>query len=187
MAKSIDLSKYGTPKELFDTKPGNPLEQYIFNWFEDVTKKMQDELKDDSASGSLSQSIETQAKGTGEGIQVSLIMNDYWKFQNKGVSGVINKFNSPYSFKTIKPSKGMVDSMMQTKWAGFRGLRPQNGDLKGMLYAISVNVKKKGIEPTYFYDKVINDKSLEELEQKILNDFGIQLELKVIEYASNNN
>jgi hypothetical protein len=108
----------------------------------------------------------------------------YYDFVNKGVKGVVsgNPSSSPYAFRNLKVSRNMQRSILL--WYRKRGNAARNEDqkntkknplsatqrknrsikrqvdaatrLKSMAYATAVNIKKKGIKRSGFFDNTIN-------------------------------
>lgn len=102
----------------------------------------------------------------------------YYDYVNKGVSGYESgQPSSPYSFNSLKVSKAFVKSILQ--WYRKRGNAARNEDqkkglsanqrknkslkrrvdkakqLQSLAYATAVNIKKKGIKKTAFFDKAV--------------------------------
>lgn len=107
----------------------------------------------------------------------NLAMSDYWEVLNDGRG----------KGKTMPPT----DSIL--KWIKKRGIKAELSDSKkkiiklttnkierkdiktksiqsaqrSLAFAIAVNIGKKGIDPTHFFDKVVNDGRLVELQKTI--------------------
>ena len=135
-------------------------------------------LEDGISSGSLN--------NTGNGYEISIGWDSsdpaskYYDFVNKGVKGVVsgNPSSSPYAFRNLKVSRNMQRSILL--WYRKRGNSARNDDqrkklsatqrknrsikrqvdaatrLKSMAYATAVNIKKKGIRRSGFFDDTIN-------------------------------
>lgn len=111
----------------------------------------------------------------GSKMTVDINWLDRLKFINSGVKGVESGAGK-YSFKTKFANKKMATNILkwlrkrgaravkyapvrgagrktETKDKALRGMTDRATDLKGMAYAISVNIKKKGIRATHFFDK----------------------------------
>ena len=112
------------------------------------------------------------------GYQESDAAAKYFDYVNKGVAGYESgQPSSPYSFKSLKVSKAMVKSLLQ--WYRKRGNAARNEDqkkglsatqrknkslkrrvdkakqLQSLAYATAVNIKKKGIKKTGFFDRSV--------------------------------
>ena len=106
------------------------------------------------ASGHLRQSVETVVDD--EGFRV--LIEHYYKYVDKGVSGTERKFNTPYAFtKKMPPVKAMQN------FANFKGI----GSVRGIAYRLQRTVFKYGIKPRGFIEKAYSPKNIEAI-QKIL-------------------
>lgn len=96
---------------------------------------------------------ETTSK-TGASFSFDFLMEDYGEFQDKGVSGIKKKYNTPYSYKSKMPPRGPLD-----RWAvrkGLQGVRDDKGRFisrKSLVYLIQRKLYYKGIEPSYFFTR----------------------------------
>lgn len=135
-------------------------------------------LEDGISSGELNK--------TGDGYKISIGWDSsdpaskYFDFVNKGVKGVISgqPSSSPYAFRNLKVSRNMQKSILL--WYRKRGNAARNenqkkklsstqrknrslkrkidaaSSLKSMAYATAVNIKKKGLRRSGFFDDTIN-------------------------------
>lgn len=140
-----------------------------------VVSTAQDNLDKDGsvATAELESSIQAEnIKIDGTSLSVDIVLLDRYKFINDGVKGV-ESGKGKYQFKTIYPSKKMATAIL--KWVRKRGIATkykaiskterknkrikkmieESDNLKGMAYAISTNIKKKGIKPTKFFTKAL--------------------------------
>lgn len=91
---------------------------------------------------------------TGASFSFDFLMEDYGEFQDKGVSGIKKKYNTPYSYTNKMPPRGPLD-----KWAvrkGLQGVRDEKGRFisrKSLVYLIQRKLYYKGIEPSYFFSR----------------------------------
>ena len=126
-------------------------------------------------------------------LQVDISIDSTYKFLDQGVKGV-ESGKGKYQFKTIYPNKKMALAIL--KWVRKRGIATKykaiskterknqrikrmikkSDNLKGMAYAISTNIKKKGIKPTYFFSKAIESTKKE--QKKV---YAEALKLDIIE------
>lgn len=106
------------------------------------------------ATGNLSNSIE--AVWDDNNNQVIIEMLYYWKYVNDG--------REPGKYVPIKPLED---------WAQTRGIP----NPRSAAFGISTNIKKFGIEPTYFYDKAFT-----EFERKYASDIEDKLLLSIEQF-----
>ena len=91
---------------------------------------------------------------------LSFFMEDYGKFQDKGVSGTEKKYDTPFSYKSKMPP---IEPL--AKWAKRKGLKLR--DSKGKFkkgwnndssyrtigFLISRSIQRKGLKPSLFFTK----------------------------------
>jgi hypothetical protein len=133
--------------------------------------------------GKLLQSIDATINVTVNNVSFSIEMEDYWKFVDKGVDGTEQSQGSEYKYK--KNGKRIPLDAMK-KFVAARGLTPKpkskkvrktlknvsnTKNLDSLAWAIGVNIKKKGLEPTHFFTDIIN----ESLKKRMTADISIAL------------
>lgn len=109
--------------------------------------------------GELETSIEgTDVRVTPKSLEFEIKMEDYGVFQDKGVSGVKKKYNTPYSYKSKMPPPSKLD-----KWIVKKGLAPRNkgrftgrtissvGFKKSIQFLIARSIFMNGIRPSLFF------------------------------------
>ena len=129
-----------------------------------VDNKLYDSLAYDLEVGSNSFSL-------------SLLMEDYGNFQDKGVSGNEIKYNTPYSFKDkMPPVKPLAE------WAKKRRIRLRDdkgrftkGNYNTIGFLIARSIKRKGIKPSLFFTKPF-EKHFEKLPQEVIEAFALDIE-----------
>lgn len=78
-------------------------------------------------------------------------MEDYGQFQDQGVSGKKNKYNTPFSYKSKMPPAKSFSQWVIRK--GLKGVRDKQGRFiprKSLQYLIARSVFTKGIKPSMF-------------------------------------
>lgn len=160
----------------------SPIEEYLTTVAAQIVSQLKQSLRDAGVDQNslLSQSIgggdvplvETTDKGT----TITVSANDYWKYINDGVNGVNRNVGGAYSFKTLKPSIQMAKSI--EGWAGRRSIG-NSSNIKSISYAIATKVKRDGISPTHFVDKVITDEFINEISDRLSEEFGKKLILNL--------
>lgn len=130
----------------------------------------------------------------GSRLSVDILLLDRYKFIDQGVSGV-ESGKGKYSFKTKYPSKKMATAILKwlrqgrnralsirkplggkTEKKNLRAKKAVNesDNLKSLAYAISTNIKKKGIKPTYFFEKAVKDTE-KKWKKEIANGFKLDI------------
>lgn len=123
-----------------------------------VVDKAKQNLKSSGkiSTGALKDSIEYKFKESksGASFEFSFLMEEYGEFQDKGVSGIKKKYNTPYSYKSKMPPRGVLDKWVVRK--GLKGIRDDKGRFisrKSLVYLIQRSLYNKGIKPSYFFSK----------------------------------
>jgi len=104
--------------------------------------------------GTLENSIKGgEVKVTDNSLQFGIEMADYGVFQDKGVSGIKQKYNTPYSYTTKMPPPSKLD-----KWTVKKGIAPRDDkgrfiSRKSLQFAIARSIFYKGIKPSLFFTK----------------------------------
>lgn len=109
--------------------------------------------------GDLERSIEgSEVKVTDRSLEFEIKMNAYGVFQDKGVSGVKTKYNTPYSYTNKMPPPSKLD-----KWIVRKGLAPRDkgkfkgrtisavGFQKSIQFLIARHIFMHGIRPSLFF------------------------------------
>jgi len=148
-----------------------------------------------NATGDLEESMHVENLAIdGSRMSVDVVILDRYKFVNDGVKGV-ESGKGKYQFKTKFANKKMATNIL--KWFRAGKLRttsirkPLGGkteeknirlrdtvnkadDLKRLAYATSVNIKKHGIKPTYFFTKAIKA-TIKEMPKELAKSYKIDI------------
>jgi len=143
---------------------GNPITVALSKFMDKLIFDIKDNLaqKGSNVSMTLSQSISKEPiKVEAANISVALVMEDYAKFRDKGVSGTgiglkdgdtMRETSSKFKFKNNRPSMkhimGDGDGLGLRDWVNAKG-----GDMS-LAYAIGTNNKKLGIKGNKFYSEI---------------------------------
>ena len=127
-----------------------------------------------NASKKLYNSIKGEAKAFPNSIGIYFDMEEYGFFQDKGVSGVKKKYDTPFSYKTKMPPPSAFD-----KWTIRRGIAPRNtkGQFqtrKGLNFAIARSIFEKGIKPSLFFTKPF-EAAYKNLPDELIDKYGLDV------------
>lgn len=132
--------------------------------------------------GNLLESIDGFIKVESNNISFELVMNDYWKFVDKGVDGWKQSRGSEYKYKR-NGKRIPLDAML--KLIKFRGLVPEsvakpnkrvnkklgakkiNSARESYAWALGAVIKRDGLRPTHFFTNVINESLKQRLTKEI--------------------
>jgi len=106
---------------------------------------------------------------------LSFDLENYWQFQDSGVTGTERKFNTPFSYKTKKPPAQIFE-----KWAKLKGIKPRNKQGKFTTYksfgfAVATAIFKRGIKPTKFFTKPFENE-FKKLPEEVVEAFALELD-----------
>lgn len=126
-----------------------------------IEESKQNLRKAGKGGGNLENSIKGgEVKVTDRSLQFEIEMVEYGTFQDKGVSGVKKKYNTPYSYKQKMPPPSKLD-----KWIVKKGLAPRDkgkfkgrtisavGFQKSIQFLIARSIFYNGIKPSLFFTK----------------------------------
>ena len=125
-----------------------------------------------NSSKKLYNSLRGEAKAMPNSFSMDFFMEDYGHFQDKGVSGVIKKYDTPYNYTTKMPPTRSLD-----KWIVRRGIAPRgkNGKFvsrQGLKFAIARSIFKNGIKPSLFFTKPF-EAAYKRLPSDLVDKFGL--------------
>ena len=131
---------------------------------------------------------------------------EYWDFVNQGVAGVGKTLSgSPYKFKTKGASKKMIDAMQG--WISRHNIRPsdkytisglekkrksirstvsQTTKLRSLATAFARSIKKKGIQPTNYFDNALKLFNSAEFQKDLAEAVGFEVQVAIKNSWENN-
>lgn len=131
-----------------------------------------------NSSGALYESLEYVISYMPNATNLKIFMEDYGEFQDKGVSGIKRKFNTPYSYKDKMPPPSKLD-----KWIVRKGIAPRDDkgrflNRKSLQFAIARSIYNNGIRPSLFFTKPF-EKAFSELPKQLEDAFVKDLENQI--------
>jgi hypothetical protein len=168
-------------------------EKYLNDFAKYVIQQSRSNLTkgDKNVNKNLYNSLDKEIEVGANSFRLAFLMEDYGKFQDKGVSGIEQKYNTPFSYKSKggkRGLKGMPPPKAFDKWNIKRGLAPR--DEKGKFlsrkqtnFLVALKVFKKGIKPSLFFTKPF-EKAFERLPDELIEAYGLDVE-QFLEYTIN--
>jgi hypothetical protein len=148
------------------------LSKFAKNVVQESKNNLRDQKK--NASYKLWKSITYDLKVHKSSFSLDFLMEDYGHYQDKGVSGKIRKFNTPFSYKNNPPPPSAFD-----KWIVAKGIAPrQNGKFasrKTLQKAISRRIFNYGIKPSLFFTKPF-EKHFKNIPNEVVEAYGLDVE-----------
>ena len=128
-----------------------------------------------NASKKLYNSIKGEAKAFPNSIGIYFDMEEYGFYQDKGVSGIKKKYDTPFSYKSKMPPPKAFD-----KWTIRRGIAPRGKggkfqSRKGLNFAIARSIFEKGIKPSLFFTKPF-EAAFKNLPDDLIESYGFEVE-----------
>jgi len=137
-----------------------------------------------NSTRSLYDSLKGNVKVSANSFEMSIEMEEYGHFQDKGVSGSEVKYNTPYSYTTKMPPPMALD-----KWIVRKGIAPRdkNGKFisrKSLQFMIARSIFKKGIKPSLFLTTPF-EAAFKTLPDELIEKFGLEV-LDLFNYTIQN-
>lgn len=182
------LNQIGKAKDQVKTESDSPIHNILKQWSENAIAQMK--ANTPKGSGALAASIGFKFGNDGGILTVDFTADDYWDFVNSGVDGVrqsagakTNKFGETYSFKSEVPGRAMVDAFMgkgKQNWLASKGITSltyggetyqlvTEADYRAAAFVFARAVKRKGIKPSSFVESGINEESIKQLEELLID------------------
>jgi hypothetical protein len=175
IAASLD---FGRSKDILENKSKNPMTDLLLKITNELIEDWRKELiKNDSyATGGLAaslrpvnmkpESIETEAE-------------NHWKYINYGVNGTMVNRGAPTHGRAPKGNLSFYEAIK--KWMYDKGINPPQGyTVEQYAAMVKTSIRKKGIEGNHFFDKVLNEKRVDEIRERISNLAGAAIKTMII-------
>lgn len=132
-------------------------------------------LNTKKSTGKLAKSIEGEVEVFENSFSIKFLMEEYGLYQDKGVSGVEKKYNTPYSYTNKMPPARALD-----KWVIRKGIAPRDEqgrfiNRKSLNFIIARSIYKKGIKPSLFFTKPF-EKHFKKLPNELVDKFALDVE-----------
>lgn len=131
-----------------------------------------------NTSKELYNSLGFKVSKSGETTSLAFEMADYGKYQDKGVSGTENKYNTPYKYTSKMPPTKAFDKWVVRKGIAPRGSGGQFAKREGLKFAIAKTIFKKGIRPSMFFTKPF-EAAFKRLPDELVEAYSIGLEKQI--------
>ena len=139
-----------------------------------------------NSSKTLYNSLDYDINVSPNSFSLSFLMEDYGIFQDKGVSGVKKKYNTPYSYTNKMPPPSKMDKWIVRK--GLKGVRGKDGKFisrKSLQFMIARSIYNNGIKPSLFFTKPFK-KAFTNLDKDIIKAYQLDVE-ELLKFTTNGN
>ena len=128
-----------------------------------------------NSSKDLYNSLDSEVKVSRNSFELSFLMEEYGVYQDKGVSGVKKKYNTPYSYTTKMPPPSKMD-----KWIVKKGIAPRDKSgkfisRKSLQFMIARSIFNNGIKPSLFFTKPF-EKAFKNLNKDLIKAYKLDVE-----------
>ena len=132
-----------------------------------------------NSSKGLYNSLNGVSKVNPNSISLYFEMEKYGEFQDRGVSGVKKKYNTPYTYRDKMPPTKSLD-----KWIVKKGIAPRdkNGNFisrQSLKFAIAKSIFLNGIKPSLFFTKPF-EAAFKNLPDELVEAYGLTIEKQLI-------
>ena len=139
-----------------------------------------------NSSKALYNSLDYDLNVSPNSFSMSFLMEDYGIFQDKGVSGIKKKYNTPYAYKDKMPPPSKMDKWIVRK--GLKGIRGKDGKFisrKSLQFMIARSIYNNGIKPSLFFTKPF-EKAFKNLDKDIIKAYQLDVE-ELLKFTTNGN
>jgi hypothetical protein len=139
-----------------------------------------------NSSKTLYNSLDYDLNVSPNSFSMSFLMEDYGVFQDKGVSGIKKKYNTPYSYTNKMPPPSKMDKWIVRK--GLKGVRGKDGKFisrKSLQFMIARSIYNNGIKPSLFFTKPFQ-KAFTNLDKDIIKAYQLDVE-ELLKFTTNGN
>ena len=139
-----------------------------------------------NSSKALYNSLDYDLNVSPNSFSMSFLMEDYGVFQDKGVSGIKKKYNTPYSYTNKMPPPSKMDKWIVRK--GLKGIRGKDGKFisrKSLQFMIARSIYNNGIKPSLFFTKPF-EKAFKNLDKDIIKAYQLDVE-ELLKFTTNGN
>lgn len=147
-------------------------EQVLRQFAKTVIKDAKKNLKNKGkiASKDLYNSMKFNLKVTDNSLDLDILMEDYGKFVDQGVSGTEKRYNTPYRFRNKKPPVRFLQTWLKQKSGVFRAR-----DRRSRAFAIQNTIFRFGLKPTKFFEDSF-ERAYRSLPDDVVEAYGLDLE-----------
>jgi hypothetical protein len=134
-----------------------------------------------NSSKTLYNEMSSFLKVSKNSFELSFDMPIYGEFQDKGVSGVKKKYDTPFSYKKKMPPLDVFEAWIKRKGIKGRDKRGRFITNKSLSYLIARSVFNNGIKPSLFFTRPF-ELAYKRLGDDVIQAFGLDID-KFLEYT----
>lgn len=160
-------------------------EKYLNDFAKYVIQQSRSNLTkgDKNVNKNLYNSLDKEIEVGANSFRLAFLMEDYGKFQDKGISGTERKYNTPFSYKSKKPPLKPITDWVKNRRFQFRQENGKFMSYQSTAFLVRNSIFKKGIKPSLFFTKPF-EKAFERLPDELIEVYGLDVE-QFLEYTIN--
>ena len=160
-------------------------EKYLNDFAKYVIQQSRSNLTkgDKNVNKNLYNSLDKEIEVGANSFRLSFLMEDYGKFQDKGVSGTERKYNTPFSYKSKRPPLKPITDWVKNRRFQFRQKNGKFMSYQSTAFLVRNSIFKKGIKPSLFFTKPF-EKAFERLPDELVDAYGLDVE-QFLQYTIN--
>lgn len=160
-------------------------EKYLNDFAKYVIQQSRSNLTkgDKNVNKNLYNSLDKEIEVGANSFRLAFLMEDYGKFQDKGVSGTERKYNTPFSYKSKRPPLKPITDWVKSRRFQFRQKDGKFMSYQSTAFLVRNSIFKKGIKPSLFFTKPF-EKAFERLPDELVEAYGLDVE-QFLEYTIN--
>ena len=130
-------------------------EKYLNDFAKYVIQQSRSNLTkgDKNVNKNLYNSLDKEIEVGANSFRLAFLMEDYGKFQDKGVSGTERKYNTPFSYKSKRPPLKPITDWVKNRRFQFRQKNGKFMSYQSTAFLVRNSIFKKGIKPILFFTK----------------------------------
>ena len=160
-------------------------ETYLNNFAKYVIQQSRSNLTKGgkNVTSDLYNSLDKQVEVGANSFRLAFLMEDYAKFQDKGVSGTEKKYNTEFSYTNKKPPLKPITDWVKNRRFQFRNKQGKFMSYQSTAFLVRNSIFKKGIKPSLFFTKPFNA-AFERLPDELIEAYGLDVE-QFLQYTIN--
>ena len=160
-------------------------EKYLNDFAKYVIQQSRSNLTkgDKNVNKNLYNSLDKEIEVGANSFRLAFLMEDYGKFQDKGVSGTERKYNTPFSYKSKRPPLKPITDWVKSRRFQFRQKNGKFMSYQSTAFLVRNSIFKKGIKPSLFFTRPF-EKAFERLPDELVEAYGLDVE-QFLQYTIN--
>ena len=135
------------------------------------------------STSNLYNSLDKEIEVGANSFRLAFLMEDYGKFQDKGVSGTEKKYNTEFSYTSKRPPLKPITDWVKNKRFQFKNKQGKFLSYQSTAYLVRNSIFKKGIKPSLFFTTPF-EKAFERLPNELIEAYGLDVE-QFLQYTIN--